>query len=243
MTKTPSIETLADALRGLSIQNPDQAQEKIEAFLAEELKGLALGERLDVLGQLESIFPTAGQVMTPGASDDLLDRLVPLLLGRDVSMDLSTPELLSRLAHSLNTIFTMLNELIGLINSTLGGNPAGDETIRQIIGTSLQRQGEVQSIEQYLGQIKKAFLTAQQSSKEAARTMAAYIITELDPKGMEGSGGGFKIGPMKKAESFDLFEEKYKRVKKWYESERFLLDFLRQFEKNCQKSFTQTGGG
>jgi hypothetical protein len=48
---------------------------------------------------------------------------------------------------------------------------------------------------------------------------------------------------MKKAESFDLFEEKYKRVKKWYESERFLLDFLRQFEKNCQKSFTQTGGG
>ena len=238
MTKTPSIESLADALRGLSIQNPEQAQEKIEAFLADELKVLALGERLDVLGQLESIFPTAGQVMTPGASDDLLDRLVPLLLGRDVSMDLSTPELLSRLAHSLNTIFTMLNELIGLINSTLGGNPAGDETIRQIIGASMQRQGEVQSIEQYLGQIKKAFLTAQQSSKEAARTMAAYIITELDPKGMEGSGGGFKIGPMKKAESFDLFEEKYKRVKKWYESERFLLDFLRQFEKNCRKSFT-----
>ena len=56
----------------------------------------------------------------------------------------------------------------------------------------------VQSIEQYLGQIKKAFLTAQQSSKEAARTMAAYIITELDPKGMEGSGGGFKIGPHEK---------------------------------------------
>ena len=238
MTKTPSIESLADALRGLSIQNSEQAQEKIEAFLADELKGLALGERLDVLGQLESIFPAAGQVMTPGASSDLLDRLVPLLLGRDVSMDLSTPELLSRLAHSLNTIFTMLNELIGLINSTLGGNPAGDETIRQIIGASMQRQGEVQSIEQYLGQIKKAFLTAQQSSKEAARTMAAYIITELDPKGMEGSGGGFKIGPMKKAESFDLFEEKYKRVKKWYESERFLLDFLRQFEKNCRKSFT-----
>jgi hypothetical protein len=181
--------------------------------------------------------------MPPGASDELLDRLVPLLLGRDVSMDLSTPELLSRLAHSLNTIFTMLNELIGLINSTLGGNPAGDETIRQIIGASMQRQGEVQSIEHYLGQIKKAFLTAQQSSREAARTMVAHIIAELDPKGMEGSGGGFKIGPMKKAESFDLFEEKYKRVKKWYESERFLLDFLRQFEKNCQKSFTQTGGG
>jgi len=238
MTKTPSIESLANALRGLSIQNPEQAQEKIEAFLADELKVLEPAGRLEVIRQLEGVFPAARPGITEDLGSDLLDRLVPLLLGRDVSMDLSTPELLSRLAHSLNTIFTMLNELIGLINSTLGGNPAGDETIRQIIGASMQRQGEVQSIEQYLGQIKKAFLTAQQSSKEAARTMAAYIITELDPKGMEGSGGGFKIGPMKKAESFDLFEEKYKRVKKWYESERFLLDFLRQFEKNCRKSFT-----
>ncbi len=61
--------------------------------------------------------------MPEDLGSDLLDRLVPLLLGRDVSMDLSTPELLSSLAHSLDTIFTMLNELIGLINSTLGGNP------------------------------------------------------------------------------------------------------------------------
>jgi hypothetical protein len=238
MAKKPSIERLADSLRGLSIQGPDLAMEKIEAFLAQELKGLDPAERLEVIRQLEVVFPAAqpGTPQDPGS--DLLDRLVPLLLGRDVSMDLSTPDLLSRLAHSLDTIFTMLNEIIGLINSTLGGNPAGDETIRQIISTSLEGQGEVQSIEQYLGQIKKAFLTAQQSSAEAARTMVAHIIAELDPKGMEGSGGGFKIGPMKKAESFDLFEEKYKRVKKWYESERFLLDFLRQFEKNCQKSFT-----
>jgi hypothetical protein len=238
MTKTPSIETLAEALRALSTQNPEQALEKIEAFLAEELKGLNPSERLEVIRQLEGVFPAAGQGMPEDLGSDLLDRLVPLLLGRDVSMDLSTPELLSSLAHSLDTIFNMLNELISLINSTLGGNPAGDETIRQIIGASMEGHGEVQSIEQYLGRIKTAFLTAQQSSKEAARTMAAYIITELDPKGMEGSGGGFKIGPMKKAESFDLFEEKYKRVKKWYDSERFLLDFLRQFEKNCRKSFT-----
>jgi hypothetical protein len=239
MTKTPSIERITHVLKGFAAQGPDQAREKIEAFLAEELKSQELTERLDVLSELERIFPAEGRpLMHPGASDDLLESLVPLLLGRDVSRDLSTPELLSRLAHSLDTIFTMLNELIGLINSTLGGNQAGDETIRQIIGTSLTGQGEVQSLEQYLGQIKKAFLTAQESSKDAARTMAAYIMTELDPKGMEGAGGGFKLGPLKKAESFDLFEEKYKRVKKWYESERFLLDFLRQFEKNCRKSFT-----
>ncbi len=60
---------------------------------------------------------------------------------------------------------------------------------------------------------------------------------------MEQGSGGFKIGPMKKAGSFELFEEKYRRVKKWFDSERFALDFLRQFEKNCQQSFTKTGGG
>ena len=66
-----------------------------------------------------SLLREPGMPEDPGS--DFLDRLVPLLLGRDVSRDLSTPELLSRLAHSLNTVFTMLNELIGLIDSTLGG--------------------------------------------------------------------------------------------------------------------------
>ena len=69
MTKTPSIERLADALRGLYSRDPDQALEKIEAFLAEELKGLNPAERLEVIGQLESSFPAerSGMPEDPGS--------------------------------------------------------------------------------------------------------------------------------------------------------------------------------
>ncbi len=239
----PSMDNLAGALRSIYARDPAGAQAAIESFLHKELGGLARIERLDILRRLESIFAPAGPPTPQGAGDELLERLVPLLLGRDVPVDPGTPELASRLSHSLDTVFTMLNDLIALINSTLGGSTQADETIRHIIGTSLGGGGEVESIEQYLGRIRQAFLAAQKSSQEAARTVAGYILAELDPKAMDQGSGGFKIGPMKKAESFELFEEKYKRVKKWFDSERFALDFLRQFEKNCQKSFTKTGGG
>jgi hypothetical protein len=235
----PSIENLASALREIYVHGPKSPELAFETYLAEELQGIGPDERLMVLNQLQDVF-AAVHVSTPdGLGGDLMDRLVPLLLGKDISpADLTTPELVSRLAHALDTIFNTLNDLIHLINSTFGGSPAGDETIRQIIGTSLSGEGKMQSIEEYLNQIKKAFLASQQSSKEAAWTVAGYILTELDPKGMDQTGSAFRIGALKKADAFDLFEEKYERVRKWFESERFLLDFLGQFEKNCQRSFT-----
>jgi len=239
----PSIDTLAEAIRNIYARDPESAQDAVEEFLDKELQGVSLSERLAIISLLERMFAPAVSCKPMGAGDELMERLVPLLLGRDVSKDMGTPELLTRLSHSLNTVFTTLNNLIGLINSTLSGGSVPDETIRHIIGTSLEGQGNVQSLEQYLGQIRHAFLVAQKSSQEAARTIAGYILAELDPKAMDQGGGGFRIGPMKKAESFELFEEKYKRVKRWFDSERLALDFLRQFEKNCQKSFSQTGGG
>lgn len=239
MTTRQDILTLADALREIHGQDPERSETAIEDFLGSELKDLDRNERLQVIGQLMKVFPSAARSTAQGSDNDLMDRLVPMLLGIGISgRDLGTSEIIHRLADSLNTIFNMLNDLIHLINSTLGGGSVGEETIRHIIGGSLEAEGKVQSIEEYLGQIRKAFLTAQQSSKEAARTVAGQILAELDPKDMESSITGFKIGPMKKAEAYELFEEKYNKVKKWYDSERFLLDFLRQFEKNCQKSFT-----
>ncbi len=239
----PSLDRLVFALREIREQNPDNPEPAIETFLARELKALDSEARLTVLGQLEKRFSPAGQATGPGSDDNPAGRLIPLLLGIDLSgREMDSPESLRRMSDSLNTIFTMLNELIGLINTTLGSGDAGEETIRHIIGDSLQGEGRVQSIEEYLSRIKIAFLTAQESSKEAARTIAGQILAELDPKAMESSVAGFKIGPMKKAGAYELFEEKYKRVMKWYDSERFMLDFLRQFEKNCRKSFTRTGG-
>lgn len=233
-----SIDELATSIRDIHARDPEGAHAAIESFLMQELGRLGMEERLEIMGRLQGLFSAGFMAPVPGLGNGLLDRLVPLLLGRNISSEMDTQEILDRLSHSLGTVFTTLNELIALINSMLGGGTQGDETIRHIIGTSLEGRGEVQSIEQYLGQIKSAFLAAQKSSQEAARTIAGYILAELDPKSMDQGGSAFRIGPMKKAESFELFEEKYKRVKKWFDSERFALDFLRQFEKNCQKSFT-----
>jgi hypothetical protein len=234
MSDPRAIDELARALREICLRDPGQAEPAISAFLEEELSGYGPEERLAALEALRLVFPVPEQDASDGVS-----RLIPMLLGKDhEGGDLSDPETLGRLAQSMSVLFSTLNDLISLINSTLGGGAAGDETIRHIIGSSLQGEGGVRPIEEYLSQIRKAFLVAQQSSKEAARTIAGHILAELDPRKLEPAGKGFLLGPLKKAEAFEAFAEKYGRVMKWYESERFLTDFLRQFEKNCQKSFT-----
>jgi hypothetical protein len=42
---------------------------------------------------------------------------------------------------------------------------------------------------------------------------------------------------MKKAEMFDIYEQRYGKIQKWFSSGRFMEDFLREFEKNCQTRF------
>jgi hypothetical protein len=51
-----------------------------------------------------------------------------------------------------------------------------------------------------------------------------------------------KFGPMKKAEMFDIYEQRYGKIQKWFSSGRFMEDFLREFEKNCQTQFGKKGG-
>lgn len=231
----PVLQEHIDALKRIYAGHPETAEAAMEEYLGTELQDLAPSERLAVLARLEREFTPEREA---GALPDAegLRRLLPLLLGRDIAAaQLQPEELFQRLAGSLNTIFTTLNELIRVINATLGGTPEGDATIRHIIGGSLESPAEKHTIEEYLGQIRTAFLTAQQASQEAARTIAGYILTELDPKTMNTGGGGLKLGAFKKSDAFETFEEKYARVRKWYDSERFINDFLRQFENQCRK--------
>ena len=90
--------------------------------------------------------------------------------------------------------------------------------------------------QKHLGQIQKAFLTTQQAFKNAAHARVREILDELDPGKISASGGGgLKFGPLRKAECFEIYESKFRSCKKWFESGRFMEDFLREFEKNCQK--------
>jgi len=230
--KQQPFESLERNIRKIYAADPDQALEAIETYLQQEMKNLPLSERLVRLEQIGQLF---GKALQPAAhpEDDFLEQLVQLLLGRNVRIgEHSASDLAPRLAKALNAVFNQLNELIGMINLTLGGNPDADETIRGIIGGSLQASGETQSIEEYLRQIKTAFLMAQQASQTAAKGIVDTVLAELDPKTM--AAGGFKLGAFKKSDAFDHFEEKYQRIRKWFDSDRFTKDFLRWFEKSCQ---------
>jgi hypothetical protein len=216
--------------------------DSVEAYLIEQMAGLSSQARITAL---QTVLDRVGNICRPclpvETDEEVLTRVCSLLLGRKVSMDdLSSSELLEKLADSLNTIFNTLNQLISVINMTFTGEGSPDQTIRQVIGFRLEGEGQGRSLETYLDQISNAFLTAQQSFKEAAYAKVKQVLAVLDPEQVAAEvGKGLKFGPMKKAEMFEIYEERYGKIQKWFSSGRFMEDFLREFEKNCQTKFGQ----
>ena len=78
-------------------------------------------------------------------------------------------------------------------------------------------------------------MTTQEAFKSAARTKVLQILQALDPDNIVAErSGGLKIGPLRKAQDFDILKQRIERIRKWYDSGRFMEDFIREFEKNCQ---------
>ncbi len=232
-----SIEKLIEGISKIYASSPMDASRAIENYLSAELKDMTPRQRISTVQELTTRFLPASN--TVRSEKELIGRVVRLVLGRTAGGDdLSSPEILERLALSLNTVFDIVNELIGVINTTFATCRDGNETIRQVIGENLEGQSPYQPLEEHLGQIKKAFLVTQQAFKIAATSSAEKILTELDPQNISSkTGGSLKFGPLKKADSFEVYEQTFQEFKKWYESGRFMDDFLREFEKNCQKLF------
>jgi hypothetical protein len=244
-TLPSDLKKLTEEIKKIYSLNPAVAEFSIEALLQGELEGRDLREKLSVIEGIKNILSGGQEEPVPEESINtgslLMQRLIPLILGRSAS-DMPADILPEKLAQSLNIIFDSLNQLVGLINATLGTPGEGDETIRHIIGTNLGNGTTEKSLEEYLSQVKKAFLITQQAFKDAAKSVLGNVLAVLDPKQMEPVQTGLKIGPLKKAESFEIFEEKYLKCRKWYDSDRFMEDLLRQFEKNCQKQFMENRG-
>lgn len=238
MTDPIPIDQLANEIRDVYLLDIDQAEKRIEQFVKMKLKDLSDPESLTVLVKLVAEYNRTPHEETYDLSLDnnVMAGIFSLLLGRDVSQaELSSTELIQRLAESLNTIFNSLNNLINVINRTLIGEDSGEETIRQIIGFHLEGDGQTKSLESYLGQINKAFLTVQRSFKKTAQIKISQILHQIDPEKISAeASGGFKIGPLRKAEYYEIYEKKFRTIKKWFESGRFMEEFLREFEKNCQ---------
>jgi hypothetical protein len=243
MDPQKDLDQLAKQIRQIHASDRLHAEDRIEEFLESSLAGVSRNEKMRIVGELASRFEANRVHFAEDVTVDreILTRVFSFLLGKKVSQaDLSSAELLQRLADSLNTIFNMLNQLVSVINMTFLGQHEEIETIRQVIGFHLEGENQSRSLENYLGQINKAFLTAQQAFKIAAEKKVKEILVELDPERIAASaGGGFKLGRLRKAESFDLYTNKFKAFKDWLESGRFMEELLREFENNCQKLFLQ----
>lgn len=227
---------LAEEIRRLYQADPSAAPQAIAALLRSRLGDRPAPDGKRALQQIMAQFTP--KKSPPGGSEDaeVLTRVVGLLLGRKVTPDdLSSEEMLQRLAQSLNTIFNALNQLIRVINATLSGGGDGEQTIRQFIGDHLEGEDRTQSLEAYLGRINDAFLASQEAFKRAVSAKVGQIMQAIDPEKVAAErSGGLKIGPLRKAEDFDILKEKIDRIKRWYDSGRFMEDFLREFEKHCQ---------
>ena len=244
MVEKHHLNQLTEKIRQIYHSDSVKAENLIEAFLESSLTGVPDVERIKILDELTSKFGRhdARSLENVNVDQEVLTRVFSFLLGKKVSQaELSSDELLQRLADSLNTIFDILNQLVSVINRTFLGEREGAETIRQMIGFHLEGDNhKTGSLESYLGQISKAFLTAQQAFKLAAEKKMKEILAELEPDRIAASTrGGLRFGSLRKAEQFELYAQKYDAFKKWVDSGRYIEEVLREFEKNCQKIFNQ----
>ena len=240
MTEQASLTVLADEIRRIHASGGQKAGEAIEAYLVERLGALPAQERLETLQRIMGCFGGSASSVPALPADEnqeVVVRLFSLILGKTVHpADLSSGEVMQRLAESLNTIFDSLNSIVGLIQSTFSGGAKTDETIRQVIGVHIGGEDRTKSLEAYLGQISQAFLLAQDAFKKSGHRLVGRILDELDPSKVDRvKTSSLKFGPLRKAELFDVYSRKLEQCRRWHKSERFMEDLQREFERNCQQ--------
>jgi hypothetical protein len=194
MSEAVSIDKIARKIRKLYDRDSGKPEADITAYLQDRLGSLPAGERVRLLDKVAVHFeaPRSDPADPVYPDDEVLTRLFTLILGDPVtSADLSSADLVQRLAESLNTIFDALNKLVAVIDSTLLGQEQGEETIRQVIGFHLEGQDRTKSLQSYLGQINQAFLLAQQASRNSAYQVVGKILQELDPEKNQQGGRGW----------------------------------------------------
>lgn len=241
-----SLNTIAEEIRDLYASDPGNAERLLEDYLERKLEGFSLEDRISHVGRVSACFRTRKPEGIPSGDrdDNQSAHLLAILLGEKISgLDPTTPETSRKLAASLNRVFDNLSDLVTVIRTTLLGKDPCFQTIRHIISADLKGEQESKSLEAHLRQIKGAFLITREAFRTAARTEVARILDELDPEKIAGgSEKGLKFGFMRRADLFEIYKEKYDDVRKWFASERFLEDFIREFEKVCRRLVNEKGG-
>jgi hypothetical protein len=235
------VETMSEEIRNIYNSDPSNAGALIENFLEHKLIAYSHEDKLSFLEELAHKFE--GFRPDSGLHIDLeqkeASQLISLILGKSISINNIGPnELMEKLSQALNAVFDSLNHIISVINTTLLGKRVELETIRHVIGSELAEEKGRDSIQDYLDQIQEAFLIAHKAFQQAAGAKIGQILNELDPDSIAAvTEKSLKPGPFRKAENFEVYSEKYRACKTWFEDGRAINEMLREFEKICQKSY------
>ncbi len=236
------VSGLAESVRAAYRSDPGGAAARIERILGEKLAGASLEERIAAVREIRersaSSLPSPGPLPAGDVSREWT-RLAALLLGDRVDVATLPPgELSEKLAGSLNTVFDSLNAIVGGIHTTLLGEQEELETIRFIIGSDLGGRKASGTLQEYLDRIQEAFAVAHRAFQEASEKKTGELLDELSPENISSKAeGGLKFGPMRKAELWDIYEERFRTVRKALESGRLRESLLREFERRCQKLY------
>lgn len=236
------VSGLAESVRAAYGSDPAGAAARIERILGEKLAGASPEEKIAAVREIRGGCGATRPSPKPAPAGNVAQewtRLAALLLGDRVDVaNLPPGELSEKLAASLNTVFDSLNAIVGGINATLLGKKEELETIRFIIGSDLGGRKASGSLQEYLDRIQEAFAVAHRAFQEAAEKKTAELLDELSPENISSKAeGGLKFGPMRKAELWDIYEERFRTVKKALESGRLRESLLREFERSCQKMY------
>jgi hypothetical protein len=234
----PIIEQLAVEIQRIYQEDRTNAAILIEKYLDKQLQGIESAAKIQIVSLLEAKFsPPSEPEESPekNAQKEFIRRFCALILGKELSSEeLISAETLERLSLSLNTIFDSLNQLVHSIRQSLFLENMGDATIRRVIGSSLNKEESTISLEQYLGEIKSAFLMSHHAFRLASGKMIERILQGLDPKQTNAAAGNSFIPAMRKANAFDRYEQLFETFRQWHDSGRSMEDFLKEFERECQ---------
>lgn len=236
----PETVERANVLAEEMLRRASSGSDSIRALLETELSGLTPIEKLPILEALEEIFTISLEEEAPViTAPDEASQLISRFLGKNLDADgLEREEIVEKFTLALNTLFDTLNRIMAVINKTLLGEEPELATIRQIIGSNLDGEGNYVSLIQYMERIQKSFLIAHTSFQEASASLLDEILGELDPDRLSKSlSSGLKFGALRKAELFDMYDEKFSKLKSWHESGQYRARLLREFEKRCQQQF------
>jgi hypothetical protein len=242
---TATLDAFAEDIRAIHQSDPAHAKQLIEAYLLEKLTDVEPSQQLELLARLRGRFAGASlsEPVKPLEDTCQFRDLLANVLGKHLDDTVSsTDAMINQLSASLNRIFDSVNEIVGVIHTTLLGEHDELQTIRRLIHSDLKESRSTGAIEQYLNQIKRAFLLSNRAFQMAARSELKKVLDELDPNRHSQEGEhGLKFGFLRKSDRIEEYHTRFDRIRKWFESDRFSEDLSREFERICQRLYAEKG--